>query len=66
VIETLHEGVDAAFCEGLHHTGEGRKGLRSSLVVRTVRDVAGDHGGAERPFRALVGRLHPRARREAQ
>ena len=43
LIETLREDIEAVCCQGPHHAGEGRNGLRSFLGFRVVRDFASDH-----------------------
>jgi hypothetical protein len=54
------------FCQCPHYTGEGCEGVRSSPVLRAMPDFAGDHCRAQRPFRAIVGRLDPKVRQKTQ
>ena len=65
VVEALDQGIDPLFRQRAHHTGEGRKGVCAAPVFRALRHFAGDHRRAQRPLRAIVGRLDPRVCQEA-
>ena len=65
-IESLHDGVDALFCQGLHDTFEGLKGMRSWRIFRALRHLACDHGGAQDALSPIVRGLNARVLQEPQ
>jgi hypothetical protein len=66
MVEALDHGFGTVFCQRSQHARVGGKGLTAPLVFRTLRDLAGDDGRAQRPLDAVVGRLNPRIRQEAK
>src|SRR6266705_3295833 len=55
MVEALDQRIDPLFRQRADHTGEGLKGVRASPVLRALRHLAGDHRGAHRPFRPMIG-----------
>jgi hypothetical protein len=65
VIEALDQGIEPLFRQRAHHTGEGLKGVRAAIRFRARRHCAGDHGGAQRALRPMVGRFDPQVVQKA-
>jgi len=54
------------FASSLSEADEGRKSVRATLVLGTLRNLTGDHGGPENAFGSIVGRLDPLRFQEPQ
>ena len=65
-VESLHHGVDALFCQGLHDTFTGLKGMRSWPIFRALRHLARAHGGAQDALGPIVGGLDAQVRQAPQ
>ena len=68
-MEDGDQGVDRrvpALDAGARDAGERREGLSAWLILRTLRDLAGDDGRPQRALGAVIGRLDARVVEETQ
>ena len=65
-VESLHGGVAALFCQGLHDTFQGLKSMRSRGIFRALRHSTCDHGWTQDARGPIVGGLDARVRQEPQ
>jgi hypothetical protein len=64
--QRIDYGPGTRFDQRLNDTRKCGRGLSPSSILRAVRHFAGNHRRAQRPFRAIVGRLDPRVCQETQ